>query len=370
MLKKLYKDLHQIPELAFKEIKTKQYIMNILDQNQIQYKNYSNGLIAKIEINPKWDYVAFRTELDGLKIKENTNVNFKSNFNMHACGHDMHMSIVLGICLNVNQKKECLSNNVLFIFQSAEEDGQGSQQLIKEVKWPKIQKIYAFHNSNVIDINSVGLQNGQINSHIIDFEIEFKGKSAHVAQPYLGVDALNSAINFINLIKQNQSVNFGAHKQYLINFSNINTNNAQNVICDKCIINGTIRIGSLDLIENIKKFFKTTLNTVSTLNNCYVKYSLKELRALINDSSIHNEILELNLNYKLLNVMSSGGDDFSNYSYLAPIYLIKIGSKWNDNEYINYPVHSTKFLPNYNGIEYGVICGLKLLNLSNCDIII
>lgn len=364
MLTKIYKTLHKKAEISYQEVETIKYIKSILNKNQILFKEYKNGLIAKVENNFSNSYIGFRTELDALDIKEQTGVEYKGEKAMHACGHDMHMSVILGICLQANKQKEQLNNNVLFIFQRGEEGFNGACNLINEVKFQNIEKIIAFHNSNVIDINKIGLQNGQINSHIIDFEIIFKGKSSHVAQPYLGSDALNCALNFINLIKQNLGSNFGSHKQFLINFSNVNTNNAINCICDNCVISGTIRIGSLDIIKQVESYFEKTLKLTTKLNNVSYKLETKKLEALINDSKIHEELIDLNLNYQTLNTISSGGDDFALYKKIAPIYLIKLGSKWDDNVHINYPGHSNKFLPNYNGINYGVEIGLKILGLK------
>lgn len=365
MLIKTYKDLHQIPELAFEEVKTKKYIIDILETNNISYENYNSGLIAKIVVDENKPYIAFRSELDALNINECNDIDFSSNNeNMHACGHDMHISTILGICLQANENKERLENNVLFIFQSGEESGGGASKLISEVKWPNIKELYAFHNSNIIGPNQIGLQLGQINSHIIDFDITLKGKSAHVAQPYLGIDALNCGINFINLVKANMSVNFGAHKQVIINFSNVNTNNDNNRICDNCKITGTIRIGSLDIVSNVKTYFNKYLEDITKLNNVDYDVNFYELKALINDQNLHEKLINMKPNFVTYKNVSSGGDDFANFSELGPIYLIKLGSMWEHGEFENCPVHSSNFLPNYNGITYGVEIGCKILNLK------
>lgn len=362
MLDKIYKDLHRIPELSFQEHETKKYIMNILEKHGIEYENLNNGLIARVKSNSDDEFIGFRCELDALDIKEYNDIDFKSNNDyMHACGHDLHMAILIGICIKVNEIKEQLNKNVLFIFQSGEEKGDGARKLILEYNFPKLTEIYSFHNSNIIKSSQLGIQKGQINSHIIDFEIKFIGKSAHVAQPYLGKDALNCAINFINNIKFNQSSTFGAHKQYLINFSNLNTVNDNNRICDNAVLSGTIRIGSLDMIEKIWSYFNTFLKT--TTLNFDIDYTLKSwsLPALINNDILHDKIKSLNYDFVNYESMSSGGDDFSHFSQIAPIYLIKVGSMWQNNEYHNMPVHSNTFLPNYNCIENVVKFAIDIL---------
>ena len=143
-LHKVYKDLHQIPELAFKEIKTKKYIENILKDNNISYEILSNGIIAKVVVDESFSFIGFRTELDALNIKEKNKIDFKSDKYMHACGHDMHMATVIGILIEANINKDKLKNNVIVAFQSGEETGEGAKALVNEYNWPNLDSFYAF----------------------------------------------------------------------------------------------------------------------------------------------------------------------------------------------------------------------------------
>lgn len=153
-LVKIRKDLHQCPEKAFQEYQTAQYLKKVLEEEKIPYETVGmTGIVATIkgkkseaEGEKEERILAFRTDMDGLPMEEETELEWKSrNGWMHSCGHDMHMTMVLGAGIILNQEKENWHGTVKLIFQPAEEIGEGAEQMIASGKLEGIDTIVALH---------------------------------------------------------------------------------------------------------------------------------------------------------------------------------------------------------------------------------
>ena len=143
---KVRRDLHQIPELGFKELKTQKYLLNILKNYCCKITLVKTGIIAFFD-NHKESSLAYRTDMDGLNIQEKNNVDYKSHLNMHACGHDGHMALALGLCDYLNDHYQEYSHNFVIIFQPSEESFGGSKAIIdsKILDTYHVNKIIAIH---------------------------------------------------------------------------------------------------------------------------------------------------------------------------------------------------------------------------------
>lgn len=149
-LVKIREDLHQCPEKAFQEYQTAEYLKKVLEEEKIPYETVgATGIVATIQgekKEKKGKILAFRTDMDGLPMEEETDLEWKSqNGWMHSCGHDMHMTMVLGAGIILNQEKRNWSGTVKLIFQPAEEIGKGAEQMIASGKLDGIDTIVALH---------------------------------------------------------------------------------------------------------------------------------------------------------------------------------------------------------------------------------
>ena len=149
LLQKFREDLHQIPEIFFREFKTKAYLKKALEDMGYKPKDVlETGLYVYIK-GKQSETVAFRSDIDALAIKEETNLSFKSKHEgyMHACGHDGHMSMLLGFADYLKDKKESLDKSVLLLFQPAEESIGGAKKIVDTglFKTYNVKSIFCIH---------------------------------------------------------------------------------------------------------------------------------------------------------------------------------------------------------------------------------
>lgn len=147
---KFRRDLHQIPEIGFDLPKTVKYVCDVLEENGIPYKKIVNGsaVVALIEGGKPGKTLGLRADMDGLPVKEETDLEFKSvNGNMHACGHDCHTAILLTTGIVLNNHKDELNGNVKLLFQPSEEINGGAKPMIDEgcLEDPKVDYILGQH---------------------------------------------------------------------------------------------------------------------------------------------------------------------------------------------------------------------------------
>jgi hippurate hydrolase len=324
-----YKELHQIPEIGFKEYKTSKYVLSRLSKLKCQiYQIGETGIIAFFDFN-KEKTIAFRAELDGLNIKEENDFTYKSIHDgyMHACGHDGHMSILLSLCDHLNEN-EC-NVNVCAIFQPSEEIYGGALMVVENeiFKSLNIKEIYGLHLWPKLKEGFVYSKSGPILASSTEIDIKIVGKSAHMANQNDGVDALMVSGILLNKINKIKDVVFNCGK--------ITSVGGRNSVCANVVLECSMR--SFTITK--KYYFLEMLNRVAKeiseeyKVNIYINTD-KSLPIVLNDyglfiknSSLINEVVEPFYH----------AEDFSVYSSCAKtlFFLIGIGDKES--------LHSSKF---------------------------
>ena len=168
------RDLHKIPETAFKELKTSEYIKNYLSSSNIKFEAgiATTGIVVEVVGGKKGENVlGLRADIDALPIKEETNLDFKSsNGNMHACGHDGHVAMMLVSLKHINSKKDEFAGTLKVIFQPAEEEIGGAKVMIEQRPefFSDLTHIFGFHIWNQIDLGKIAFNDSTkfINSSI------------------------------------------------------------------------------------------------------------------------------------------------------------------------------------------------------------
>jgi N-acetyldiaminopimelate deacetylase len=181
---KIRKYLHQIPELAFEEFKTKEYLLKILKMlKDIKIHTFDFPGILVEYSHGKGEYTLFRSDMDALPITEETGCDFASEHpgKMHACGHDMHMTILLGLIEKVSNER--IEQNILFLFQPAEEGKGGAKRILDTGTLDKfpIKETYALHVKGDIPVGTVSTKPGIFFANTEEVDIVFTGIGAHVA---------------------------------------------------------------------------------------------------------------------------------------------------------------------------------------------
>lgn len=240
--------LHSHPELSFYEVETSAYVAAKLDALGIPYQRMAdNGLVGLIQGNkPGNKVVALRGDMDALPITEANDVPYKSqNVGvMHACGHDVHTSSLLGTATILNSLKDEFGGTVKLIFQPAEEKLPGGASLmIKEgvLENPKPQAVIGQHVMPLIDAGKVGFRSGKYMASTDELYVTVKGKGGHGAQPQQNVDPVIITAHILTALQQVVSRFADPKSPSVLSFGKVIANGATNVIPNEVYLEGTFR---------------------------------------------------------------------------------------------------------------------------------
>ncbi|MBN1187666.1 MAG: amidohydrolase [Bacteroidales bacterium] len=262
-----YRHLHKHPELSFQEYKTSEYICQQLDQLHIPYKKgyVKTGIVATIQCNnPHKKVIALRADMDALPVKEDNNLPYISQNEgvMHACGHDIHMSCLLGVTRVLSTIKDELEGTILLIFQPAEEKLPGGAKAMTDdnALEPKPDYVIGQHVMTELPTGTIGLKSGKYMASTDELYLTISGKGGHAAIPEKFTDTILIASQIIVTLQQIVSRKSKATIPSVLSFGKVIANGATNIIPDKVIVEGTFRTmneewrnEALQLIENIAK---------------------------------------------------------------------------------------------------------------------
>lgn len=254
---KIRRELHQIPEKGFEEVKTQAYLLNVLrslPQERMEIKTWKTGILIKIQgANPS-KMIGYRADMDGLPIKENTSYPFQSTHPgmMHACGHDLHMSIALGVISYFAHHQ--IDDNLLFIFQPAEEGPGGAQPMLQseEFKAWRPDFIMALHIAPEYSVGTIATKEGLLFANTSELFIDLTGIGGHAALPHLANDMVVAASHFVTQLQSIVSRNVNPLDSAVITVGKIEGGTKQNIIAEKARIEGTIRTLSLESMQKVK----------------------------------------------------------------------------------------------------------------------
>lgn len=234
MLKEYRRQLHRIPEPDRDLPKTTAYLRSVLTELPCELFSPCEGaLCAYFDLN-KTKTVAFRADMDALPIREETGADYASQHDgfMHACGHDAHMAILLGLAQDLSASKY----NVLLIFQPAEETTGGAKAICESgvLQTYGVSEIYALHLWPQARKHSVSASVSGMMARSSEVTVEFFGKSAHIAKPNEGIDALFAAAKFVTEAKQLEC-------EGILGFGKLNSGKVRNAVSDYSRLEGSLR---------------------------------------------------------------------------------------------------------------------------------
>ncbi len=247
--------LHANPELSFKEFETSKYVQAELDDIGIPFKAgyVETGIVAHIEgKDPGSKVIALRADLDALPITEENDVPYKSTNHgvMHACGHDVHTTCLLGAARILNELKSEFAGTIKLIFQPGEERLPGGASLmIKEgaLLNPNPSGIIGQHVYPQLEAGKVGFRPGMYMASTDEIYVTVKGKGGHAALPHFNIDPVVISAQIIVALQQIASRYSQPDIPVVLSFGKINANGATNVIPDEVKIEGTFRTMNEDL---------------------------------------------------------------------------------------------------------------------------
>ena len=245
----LRRALHEIPETAFQETKTAALICDVLSRLKIpfQSKIAETGIVARLTGKRKGPTVVYRADMDALKIKELTGLPFASTHpeNMHACGHDSHMTIALGIARRLVESgfEANGKGSVLFVFQPGEEGGGGAKVMLDTGVFDKdeISAAFAIHVQPELPVGHIGISKAAANAAVDHVTIKITGKGGHGAHPDQCRDPILPAAQILSQIQALINMETPASDPVVLTICQINAGTAFNVIPETLVMSGTLR---------------------------------------------------------------------------------------------------------------------------------
>jgi amidohydrolase len=243
-----YHDLHRIPEPAYTEEKTSAYIANFLKKNKnlkVQTGIAKYGVMALMETGGPGPTLMIRADMDALPILEQTNLPYASTHKgaMHACGHDAHVTMLLGATTVLTEIKEKLKGNIKFIFQPAEEWPGGAKPMIEAgvMENPKVDYSFACHLWPALPEGKIGVKAGPLLAAMDRFEIKILGKGGHGAMPHECVDALEIGTQVVNALQRITSRQANPLMPTVVTVGTFNAGTTFNIIPEQAVLSGTTR---------------------------------------------------------------------------------------------------------------------------------
>lgn len=239
------RDLHSHPELGQQEYRTMGKICEYLDAMKISYKKgiFKTGVIADIMGKDKSYTIAIRADIDALPIQDKKKCEYSSKNQgvCHACGHDAHTTIALGVVKYFAETKEIPPCNIRILFQPAEETVGGAKPMIEEGALKGVDCIFGLHVDEGLEIGKIGIKYGAMNASSDTLKIKIKGKSCHGAYPSEGIDAIMIASHVMIALQSIVSRNIDARDNGVITLGTIHGGTQGNIIAEEVELVGTLR---------------------------------------------------------------------------------------------------------------------------------
>lgn len=374
-------DLHAHPELGYKEIRTSEVVQGHLKKCGVEFKAGlagGTGVLGWLPAtsNPESARtVALRADMDALPILENTGVEYQSTCPgvMHACGHDGHTTILMTTAQALSLQKE-RPNNVLLIFQPAEEGGAGGDRLCKEgvLRGEVIGKpadvIFGLHGFPSIEVGKVSTRVGPLLASATEFNIVIRGKGAHAAQPHRGIDPIVIGARVITGLQTVASRTVDPLDAVVVTVGQILAGVAHNVIPDTARLRGTLRALNEETNELAKgQVERIAMGVASAFGASAVVEWVGAYPVTINEPGATDEFRriaaktiggEMVLEEKH---PTMGGEDFSFYGRQVPASFFFLGIRPDGAS--SYPnLHSPEFDFNDDALPIGIelMCELAL----------
>lgn len=270
---KIRRDLHRIPELGFREFKTQQYLLGViqnLSTERVEIKTWRTGIIVKIHGYNPTKTIGYRADIDGLPIIEETGLDFLSEHptEMHACGHDFHMTIALGVLANIIESP--LKDDVVFIFQPAEEGPGGAEPMLQsqELKEWMPDMILALHVAPEYPVGTIAIKTGLLFANTSELFIDLKGKGGHAAYPHLTNDMVVAACSLVSQLQSVVSRNIDPLDSAVVTIGKITGGTVQNVIAENARLEGTMRTLSSEAMEKVKNRVQSLVKGIEIGYDC------------------------------------------------------------------------------------------------------
>jgi amidohydrolase len=356
--------LHTHPELSGQEYQTAAYVAGVLSSCGLKAQELvgKTGVVADLPGSGAFPaMLALRTDMDALPIVEQADLDFASQKLgvMHACGHDVHTTVGLGVAMVLSELGQPLPGAVRFLFQPAEETAQGARWMVADGVMEGVSAILSTHVYPTILGGDIGVRYGALTAAADDLEINIVGESGHGARPHEAIDAIWIASQVVSTLQQAISRTHNPLRPVVLTIGQIQGGRAPNVIADHVKMTGTVRSLHPDTRRELPQWIEDIVAGVCQPFGAKYNVSYRPgVPAVMNDPGL-TQLLEQcaeevcgEEHVQIILEPSLGAEDFSVYLEHAPGSMFRLGIGYADQT--NYPLHHPKFAVNEAAIATGV----------------
>ncbi|MCA9275660.1 MAG: amidohydrolase [Phycisphaerales bacterium] len=345
-------DLHAHPEILFTEERTSQVVQRELTKLGITFRtsmggrepNTGFGVVAHIPatVDNPGDCIGLRADMDALPIEEANDMAYKSTKpgQMHACGHDGHTTILIGVARVLSQL-EHRPNPVTLVFQPAEEGGGGGDKMCRDGALdgdeangfgPSVKRMYGLHGWPDLPLGSVATKPGPLLAATDTFDITIKGVQGHAAYPHLCVDPVVAASQIVSMAQSIASRTTRPTDSVVVTFGSMHAGSAYNVIPEICTLKGTVRTLDMETRATTRKRFFELVEQGARAMGCEANIKWNDgYPVTLNDAAEADRVAQIAEQAEVVNEFQwvkdpqMGGEDFAYYALRVPACFYMIG---------------------------------------------
>lgn len=354
VMESIFTTLHENPELGNGEEKTAELIRQRLRALGLEVMPMvGTGTVAILRGGHDGPTVGIRADIDALPVAEETGLPYASRTAgvMHACGHDFHITALLGAAEILARRRKTLAGNVKFFFQPDEEGDGGAARMIAEgcMENPHVDAVFCCHVDSTIPTGTVSVRPGPICAASNPFSITLRGRGSHGAKPHLGTDVIVAGSQIVTALQTIASRRTAPTEPVVVTVGSFHSGTAGNILAETAELRGILRTMGGEARERVKKDFRDIVSGIASAMGVEAEITIFEsysgcrndpaMTALLRGAA--GKVLGRE-NVRLLPEPSLGTDDFGYFSDAAPgcYYFIGVGNK---EKGFTYPIHSPHF---------------------------
>lgn len=352
------RDLHQHPELAFQEFRTAGVVADKLNQlgYEVQTGVGKTGVVGVLEGAKRTETpltLLLRFDMDALPIHEQVDAPFKSEVDgkMHACGHDAHTSIGLGVAALMARHRDQWGGVAKFVFQPAEEIVGGAKAMIEDgvLQSPKPDRALSMHVDSMRPVGTIAMTDGPTMAASGVFKVTVRGRGTHGASPHLGADPIVAAAHIVTALQSIVARNVDPLDQAVVTIGSIHGGSAPNIIPDAVDLHGTIRAFKDEVMQALRDRIRAIVEGVAGALGveASVAFPASGTPATVNDTAMAAIVRDLAVELVGAERVTSdhrtmGAEDASYFLQAAPGAYVFVGAG-NEAKGMDEPHHSPRF---------------------------
>lgn len=362
--------LHRNPELSFKEEDTARFICDRLNENGYKAERIAGtGVLAGFDSGRPGPVLILRADIDALAVQEGNGSSYASAVPgvMHACGHDGHTAILLGVAAGLPSLKDRMKGKVILLFQPAEEcPPGGALEMLKSNSIPKANAVIGAHLMTFLPVGKIGISSGAVTASVDRFTIDIEGVGGHGSAPHYCVDPIVIGAQLVGALQTIASRKVDPIQPVVLSVGSFHAGTEFNIIPQKATLSGTVRCHSEKIRNQVEQEMAQIISGICETFGAKGHLNYERGYPVLVNAKENTEFIKNSLaeyfgeeNLEILTPVM-GSEDFAYYSSLGPLTYFIIGGG-NEEKGLTYYNHHPKFDFDEKALIVGVQAFVKIL---------